>query len=104
MQLSLFAENLPLAARNDPETSHQAAEEMVQTGRLAFQHKQTLEALRKFPGLTSEELSYKSGLDYHAVARRLPDLEKLGKAFKGPNRICKRSSRNRVTWYATSLG
>ena len=60
-------------------------------------------ALRTYPGTTSKELAERSGLDYHLVARRLPELrDKKFMVEHGPDRICTAagSSTNRpvLTW------
>lgn len=71
----------PLARAYDASSSHEAAERAVQSGLVASQEAQTLEALREHAGclgITSKSLSKASGLDRHMLARRLPGLRDKG--------------------------
>lgn len=88
-----------LPARNtDPDPSHEAARDLVDSGTQAQQHAQVASALRQHPGLTSRELAFSSGLDRHMVARRLPELEAEGLAVHGAPRICSMSRKRCQTW------
>lgn len=94
----------------DPETSKAAAEEITTSGTAARQAEQVLELLRRRPKATSKELAFVAArdaktrhLDYHAIARRLPELERAGKVKKGPPRKCTQlilngNRRKAVTW------
>lgn len=67
----------PLARAHDAVSSHAAAERAVQSGLVASQEAQTLDALREHAGclgVTSKRLSQLTGLDRHMLARRLPGL------------------------------
>lgn len=91
------------ARTTDPRTSKLAAEEVTTTGRADIELAQVMAALRTFPGTTSKELAERSGLDYHLVARRLPELrDKKFLVEQGPDRVCtaRGSSRTRevMTW------
>lgn len=46
-------------------------------------------AVWKHPGLTSWELSHASGIDAHMLARRLPDLRRIGRIGNGGVRTCR---------------
>lgn len=64
----------PRVRRRDPRSSHDAAAEVETKGIAKRQALEVLAALRAHTGSTSKELSRASGLDYHTVARRLPEL------------------------------
>lgn len=78
-QLSLDERNPgqrpPRARRNDPDSSHLAADRMEKSGAMGEQMQAVLDAVKRYDGSTSKELAELSGLDRHAVARRLPELE-----------------------------
>ena len=94
----------------DPETSKAAAEEITTSGTAARQAEQVLDLVRRQPKSTSKELAFVAALnastrslDYHAIARRLPELERAGKVKKGPPRKCTQlimngKRRKAVTW------
>ena len=54
--------------------SPEAYERITSSGEAQRQRDEVLAALRLHPRTTSAELARASGLDYHAVARRLPEL------------------------------
>lgn len=90
------------ARTEDPRSSKEAAKEITTTGRADREAAQVLAALRHHPGTTSRELAEISGLDYHTIARRLPELR--DKAFlvdNGANRPCRYGSQTRevMTWF-----
>lgn len=84
-----------LARRTDPETSHEAAERLVESGRHGSQKAVVYAALCEHPGITSKELALRANLDRHVVARRLPDLREDGKAYTNGR------TRDGVLWYPT---
>ncbi len=75
---------LPLARNSDPVSSFEAAEELVESGRLGKQEQEVLTSLELYPGSSSKELAEKSGMDRYAVARRLRRLEYTGRARNCP--------------------
>lgn len=92
----------PAAARvGDPITSHEAAEELTLSGRRMAQAEEIDRLVGKHPGYTSRELSGLTRLDRYQVARRLSDLEHLGRVKKGARRVCLIGERNAVTWWST---
>lgn len=94
-----------LPVRNtDPDTSHEAARELVESGTQAHQHALVAAAVRAHPGLTSRELACSAGLDRHMVARRLPELEAEGLAVHGAPRICSMSRKRCQTWLPVLAG
>lgn len=89
----------PIVHRVDPVTSLIAARELVETGELGRQQRIVLEALQNNAGLTSDELAAAARLDRYLVARRLPDLVRLGVARQGERRTSTLSGRPGVTWF-----
>ena len=89
----------PLAANNDPLSSHLAAAELTSSGRRASQKAEIVTWLRTQESpLTSMEIAHAAGLDRYMVARRLPDLERDGLVERGAMRICRESGRPAITW------
>lgn len=80
----------------DPLSSVLAGETIESSGKASMQRLKALAAVRSNPGLTSKELSAKTGLDRYMLARRLPEL--LVEVEKGAMRICSVSKRICVTW------
>lgn len=107
-QLSLFAPfatvaaalEQPVARRTDPETSHQAARAITQSGKREGQLLAVIALVRQYPGKTSLELA-RCGhtLDRYQLARRLPELEKAGKVRKGSPKKCGVSEQQAHTWW-----
>lgn len=87
----------PRARRDDPETSHEAADWVRRSGVLRGHQQLVLGAVRKHPGATYLEIATASGLDRHAVARRLKELEpfhvKRGEIVRRPGQ------RPLLTWW-----
>lgn len=78
------APRFPRARRSDPSSSHQAAAVIEISGAAASQTARILQTLERLPGSTSAELAKATGMDYHAVARRLPELAAAGKIRRTP--------------------
>lgn len=95
----------PLAAKADPATSHEAARLMVESGKLNEQGEAVLALVLRWPGRTSAELAGNAeaeripGIDRHIVARRLPEIERTGRIFKGAAVVCKANGTKAVTWW-----
>lgn len=68
----------PRARAADAPSSHAAADRAESSGRLSAAMAQTLEAVRRSPGLSSLELAAAYGMDRHVVAKRLSDLFRRG--------------------------
>jgi hypothetical protein len=70
-----------LARNTDPVSSHEAADNIVSSGKLAQQKAVVLKALRMFQRAhgpaTSAEPAKHYEMDRYMVAKRLPDLEKM---------------------------
>ena len=86
----------PRARRADPETSHEAAEAILDSGELGRQQRAVLAAVRRWPGLTSLELGARMEINRWAVARRLPELEPVH-VRRGESRVV--NGRRHVTWF-----
>lgn len=92
-------------ARNtDPRTSHLAAADVIASGQQRRQHAAVLAAVQVNAGCTSAELARVHGLDRYAVARRLPELERMGLVQRCPARICTESGRPAMTWREVTNG
>ena len=76
LQQALFTDT-PRARRNDPETSHIAAERIKASGTLAKHQNLIAQAIRSRPGMTYTEIAEVTGLERHAVGRRLKELEPI---------------------------
>ena len=94
-----------LSRTTDPETSREAARQMIESGALNAQSQFVYSVLADNQGLTSRELADIGGGDVHQqrarFSRRLPDLVKRGVATQGEARICKACKRTCVTWFLT---
>lgn len=86
----------PRSRVTDPVTSHEAADAIKASGELGRQQIAVLEAVRRWPGLTSLELGARLDIDRWAVARRLPELEPVHVRKGDPRTI---NSRRHVTWW-----
>lgn len=89
--------DLPRSRGNDPESSHDAADAIRRSGALAGQQKAVLEAVRRWPGLTSLELAARLKFDRYQVARRLPEVETTGQVKRGDLKTINR--RKHLTWW-----
>ena len=67
--------DLARARRTDPGTSHEAAERVRRSGQLTAHQLLIRDAIRNKPGMTYVEIAEATGLERHAVARRLKELE-----------------------------
>jgi hypothetical protein len=98
--------NTPRARRKDPETSHQAAEQVRSSGALGWQQQLVLEAVKLYPGCTSAELGFAIANDRsedvivwrYRAARRLPELQPVH-VRRGPPRGCQQTGRPAGTWW-----
>ena len=88
-----------IARSTDPDTSHLAAQHVVQSGVRAHQQHKALAAVRAFPGLTSLELAQAARCCRFQLARRLPELERDDLVTRGEARTCGVSGRKAATWH-----
>ena len=87
-----------LARDTDPETSKQAAIEIVpHLGKL---HQWAIECVTATPGLTQMELGRKHCPDdLRRIGRRLDACDKAGKLKRGLTRICTITGKRAQTWW-----
>tara|TARA_R110002049_G_scaffold2743_1_gene20911 strand:- start:10816 stop:11121 length:306 start_codon:yes stop_codon:yes gene_type:complete len=84
----------------DPNTSFEAAKKILTSGAHHSQSQKTLALVKRYPGLTSAELAFKTDeLTRAQIARRLPDLEKQNLIKKGDVRMCAVCKLNSVIWF-----
>ena len=94
----------PIAAKTDPPSSHRAAAELTRSGARQRQIDRVVELVRQWPGCTSRELAERSGMDYHLVARRLPDAKAahlvtwIGGEKHPEQRVCRYGGKLCVQW------
>lgn len=92
--------------RTDPETSHEAARHVEQSGQAAAHAALVLNAVRTWPGRTSAELAENIRVAWkvdwpnvrHEVARRLPELVSAGHVRRSTPRKCEATGRRSMTW------
>lgn len=77
-----------LARRDDPDTSKEAADDLVESGRLARMERIALDLVAEYPGRTGSELDALSGLREGAVRKRLAKLREDGRLRNGEERVC----------------
>ncbi len=69
-----------VARKNDPITSHAAADAVNQAGLIPNHHARIMAVLdQAVEPLTPRAIACKSGLTYHQVQRRIGELQKKGK-------------------------
>lgn len=91
---------LRMARATDPQTSHAAAQRVLESGRWRSQRDAFTLLVRSLPGLTSAELARASGRwDRYVAARRLPELEADGVIRRGDARKCTAHGTDAVTWW-----
>jgi hypothetical protein len=101
-QLSLF-DPIRLARRNDPDTSQQAAAEVVEEGVVARMAATAISCLQRWPDSTASELEAATGLLDGKIRKRLNDLRRLGRAEKSGQRPCRVTGRMAYTWRAVEI-
>lgn len=88
------------AARNtDPDTSHEAAERITESGERARQAQRVLLCVTLYPGRTSAEIAGLMFAERQMPARRLPELVTAGAVERGPKRKCAVAETNAITWW-----
>lgn len=98
MQLDLLADALPLARRTDPVTSHQAATEAKELQ--ARHHRLIVECLRRHGPLGKDGIAARTSITGVAVARRMSELERAGKARPTGRTVPSTSGRAEREWEA----
>lgn len=93
----------PMYRSTDTDTSREAAESMEAGGHAARQRDEVILAVRRYPGKTSAELAALTGMDRFAAARRLPEVEREGRAVRGAARKCEQTQRSSITWWPVHI-
>lgn len=91
-----------LARNSDPVSSHEAADEIVASGKQTQQKQSVLNALKshmeEHGPATSAELARLFNMDRYMVARRLPDLEKDRAVVRRGMKRCSVSGKQATAW------
>lgn len=93
-----------LARATDSGGSHEAAARVVRSGVHQLQKDRTAAGVARHPGMTSMQLAQALGMDRHAVARRLPELAREGRVFRGAKALCPISDITVCTWWPVARG
>ena len=75
--------------RTDPDGSRAAGESLESSGLGHTQRRDSLAAVKMYPGQTSKELAELTGLDRHMLGRRLPELLKAGQIWRHERGECR---------------
>lgn len=86
------------ARREDPATSHEAAEGVEASGKANDQRSLCLERVRRYPGETAAEIAAALHIERHIPSRRLPELRDAGLVKNGQTRVCGVMGRQSMTW------
>jgi hypothetical protein len=98
----------PLARKEDPGTSHIAADRLKESGKWGTQKMQVLAWMRNHwivdadTSLTANELAQESGIRHPVCHKRLPDLRKDGLVCMAMQRECRVTGEQAWTWRVTS--
>jgi predicted transcriptional regulator len=94
--------DLPIFNRvrcTDPITSYQAADQIKETA--PKHHQIILQALQRHGAMGKDEIATKTGLNPNAVARRLPELQKMNFVTTTGKTVKSLSGREERQWIAT---
>ena len=101
MELTLFDQ--PLARKTDPITSHEAAYDMVESGKVGRHEQMILEGLRSHPCLTAAELCDYVPLRHDQIHKRLRGLVRKGWIVEGTPRVCRKHGSLMLTWLPRTI-
>lgn len=90
--------SVPGARASDPETSHAAAESAKDMA--VRQHQAIVLALKYHGAMGKDGIAKRLGMSGVAVARRLPELERLGKCAPTGKTVRSNSGRHEREWGA----
>ncbi|MCG7984760.1 MAG: winged helix-turn-helix domain-containing protein [Candidatus Thiodiazotropha lotti] len=88
-----------MRCRSDDPTSSQIAAINLSEKEVSRQGSLCLAAVTLAPGLSAREMANRFSLDYHMIARRLSEVEKMGLIKRGEMRRCKISNRTVQVWF-----
>ena len=92
------------ARATDPTSSHESAVHLIASGKQRAQHAKTERAVKLHPGVSSMQLAKLTGLDRHMLARRLPELARSERVWRGPKAPCPVSGTSACTWWPVARG
>ncbi|PWQ87886.1 winged helix-turn-helix domain-containing protein [Stenotrophomonas maltophilia] len=95
--------NVPARSTN-PQSSHIAAADLAASGGLRVQHAKTEAVVICHLGHSSLNLSMLTGLDRHMLVRRLPELAREGRIWRGPTASCTTTGKPACTWWPVVPG
>ena len=97
----LFDAARALVRTGDPETSHEAAESIVESGSMAWKREQLAKLVEEFPGSTASEIQEKfEYLGNHGhLWKRVKECVDAGMIRKGDPRKCKVTGHDAATLY-----
>lgn len=87
------------ARRDDPETSHIAAEQIESNGTASAHRSVIVEYLKQHPGQTNAEIAEGSGLQYCQIHKRMSEAERMNLVIRGQHKKCPIHQRQMLTWY-----
>lgn len=106
-RIHAIAEQVPgadIARTSDPESSHDAARELTESGARVSQNDQARTFVERWPGCTADELADLTGWSRERLARRLSDLRNKGFVRQGEIRPCRvKRGRREVTWLPVAV-
>lgn len=88
----------PAAAKADPSTSHLAAAELERSGKRETRARRAARIVAANPGLTTRELSERTGIEHHELQKGLSDAVDAGLLKKGAIRKCGVTGNPVLTW------
>jgi len=89
---------------SDPSTSHKAAREFRESGRLKGTQETVLNAVRKWPGCTMRELiEERLGEDLRTFDTRFSELKRKNYVTYGPKRPCRLTGKTCHTVYPVPM-
>ena len=92
-----FGEGAAYARGDDPDTSHDAADQMRGRKASALETR-VYEALRALGGGTSEEVADHLDIDLQSISPRFAPMETLGLIRRTTRRKAGKSGRQRIVW------
>ena len=87
----------PIARAGNPDTSHMAAQEIMESGERQTLMRLALRHVRDHPGQTAGEIGDAFGLHRSVIAKRLSDLKNAELIVQGP--AVRTHGKSQVTWY-----
>jgi hypothetical protein len=104
-QRSLF-DIAPIVRKHDPVSSLLAADEMVDSGKLAERERVALGLVNLHPGKTGEELDQLAGAKKREISKRLAGLAQKRQIVRGRKeemRACSVTGRLCLTWWPMEI-